>query len=340
MSVQKFIIEEPLELECGSSLDRIELAYHTYGRLNAGKDNVVWICHALTANSDPTEWWPGLVGEGCVFDPQKHFIVCANMLGSCYGSTGPLSINPRTDRPYYHSFPQVTIGDTVRCLEKLRKHLGVERIKVATGGSMGGQQVMEWAVQCPDVFESILPIATNALHSPWGIAFNEAQRMAIEADSTWKEDNPDAGKEGLKAARSIGMLSYRTYEAFAETQSDSAPLTEGFRASSYQRYQGKKLAVRFNAQSYHLLSKAMDSHHLGRGRGKLEDVLKTITAKVLVIGVTSDNLFPPAEQQFLAQHIRNARYREVTSDFGHDGFLIEFEQLSGIIREFIYNAKV
>lgn len=336
MAPNIFIHNASFHLESGEYLPGFELAYTTYGRLNSDKSNVVWICHALTANSNPEEWWPGLVGKGKLFDPEKYFIVCANMLGSCYGSTYALSTNTTTGQAWYHSFPSLTNRDIARGFDLLRLHLGISRIKVGIGGSLGGQQLLEWAVAAPAVFEHLIPIATNARHSAWGIAFNESQRMAIEADPSWKEDHREAGLNGLRAARSIALLSYRGYEAYRLTQTDpDVEKTDDFRASSYQRYQGDKLVRRFDAFAYWALSKAMDSHHLGRGRNSIQAALGRISSKTLVIGVDSDILFPPHEQRLIAQHIPNARYKEIESQYGHDGFLIEFETIQNIIKEFI-----
>jgi homoserine O-acetyltransferase len=324
----------PLLLECGETLHQWELAYHTYGRMNERGDNVVWICHALTANSDAAAWWPGLVGPGCLFDPAEHFIVCANMLGSCYGSTSALSVNPVSGEPYYHDFPNVTVRDMVRALDRLRLSLGISQIKVLIGGSMGGQQALEWAVQRPELFEYFVPMATNAKHSAWGIAFNESQRLAIQADATWQERHPRAGAAGLKAARAIAMLSYRNYDTYCAAQSDDTDRLEGYRAASYQAYQGQKLVDRFNAFSYVALSKAMDSHHLGRERGGVEAALSRIGARTLVIGISSDLLFPIEEQMYLAEHIPGADFACIDSMYGHDGFLIEFETLEKHLRRF------
>lgn len=327
-------IPEPFITESGAVLASLDIAYHTFGTLNAARDNVVWICHALTGNSDAAQWWEGLIGAGKIFDPARYFIVCANMLGSCYGSSGPLSTDRTTGKPYYRTFPQVTIRDMVRAHGILRRHLGINQIYVCLGGSMGGQQVLEWAIVEPDLFEYIVPLATNARHSPWGIAFNESQRLALEADPTFYYDAPDAGSAGLRAARAIGMLSYRNYETFAETQRDDREALDNYRASSYQIYQGEKLVQRFFAHSYWILSKAMDSHNVGRGRGGTEIAMQSIRAKSLVVGITSDILFPPVEQQFIARCIPGARYCEIESRFGHDGFLIEFAALSNVLEEF------
>jgi len=278
-------------LESGIELPELDIAYESYGELNAVKDNVIWICHALTANADAADWWGGLIGEGKLFDPEKHFIVCANMIGSCYGSTGPTSTNPATDKPYGKDFPLVTIRDMVAAHQLLQQHLGIDRIKLAIGGSMGGQQVLEWAITDPDLFEYIVPLAANAQHSPWGIAFNDAQRMAIKADPTIHDDTPEAGKNGMEAARAIAMLSYRHYQTYQRTQAEpNDEKIDDFRASSYQRYQGLKLRKRFNVWSYFALSRAMDSHNVGRGRGGVGAALQRIRAKTFAIGIHCQQL--------------------------------------------------
>ena len=218
MPYQLFTHRQPFLLESGAVLPQYHLAYTTHGRLNEAKDNVVWIFHALTANSDPAEWWDGLVGEGKLFDPAHYFIVCANMPGSCYGSSGPLDINPATNEPYFHDFPFFTIKDMVRAYQPLKTFLGIANIHIGIGGSMGGQQLLEWAIEEPQLFEFIFPIATNAQHSPWGIAFNTSQRMAIEADNSWEEKNSHAGMAGMKAARAIALLSYRNYDTYRDKQ--------------------------------------------------------------------------------------------------------------------------
>ncbi len=332
MKEDTFKYPHPLELERGGCLPEIEIAYTTLGNLQKDAKgsckNVVWICHALTANAQANDWWSGLVGVGKCYDPEKHFIVCANMLGSCYGSTNALSVSPITGAPYYYDFPDITVRDMVKALDLLRKHLKIDKIHLCTGGSMGGQQTLEWAIMQPNLIENLVVLATNAQHSPWGIAFNESQRLAIQSDKLWGEKTPLAGMEGMKAARSMALLSYRNYEAYQLTQAETDPdKIDDYRASSYQRYQGEKLAKRFNAFAYWTLSKAMDSHHLGRRRGSTQDALRGIKAHSLVIGIRSDVLFPVAEQHFLAKHIPQATYQEIDSPYGHDGFLIEFEAI-------------
>jgi homoserine O-acetyltransferase len=281
------------------------------------------------------------VGEGSLIDPERYFIVSANMLGSCYGSTGPTSIDPRTGKPYYSSFPKVTIRDIVAANILLRQHLGIRSIYLLMGGSMGGYQVLEWAVMEAEVIRHLFLIATSPSESAWGVAIHTTQRLAIEADSTWRDASPDAGARGLKAARAIGMLTYRNYSTFQQKQTDLDPeKTDEFKASSYINYQGDKLVKRFNAFSYWLLTKAMDSHHLGRGRGgDLITVLHSIHQPALIIGIRSDILCPLDEQRFMAAHMPGAKLVEIDSDFGHDGFIIETKQITDHLGKWLKTLK-
>ena len=310
--------------ESGSVLPAIEITYTVHGELTNTNKKVIWIVHALTANSDPLEWWDGLVGSQKLFDPNEYTIVCANNLGSCYGTTGPMSINPLTNVAYAEIFPLVTIRDMSRVLELLRRHLGIEKIHLLIGGSMGGQVGLEWAIEQPELFENLVPIATNARHSAWGIAFNEAQRLAL-----------GSGVAGLVAARAIALLSYRGYAAYNATQTDEDERIDFFRAASYQQYQGEKLVKRFNSDSYYALSKAMDSHNVGRGRVSIKDALAKIKARTLVVGISSDILFPVQEQQLLAETIQDASLAVIDSEYGHDGFLLEYNKLERLLRKFL-----
>lgn len=330
-----FKFQDPIILESGGILPGYHLTYSIHGRLNETGSNVVWIFHALTANSDPVEWWPGLVGEGKLFDPSEHFIVCVNMPGSCYGSIGPLDNDPLTHEPYYHDFPWFTTRDMIRAYRPLKEFLNIRKIHIGIGGSMGGQQLLEWAIEEPELFDHIIPICTNAQHSPWGIAFNTAQRMAIEADHTWKQRHEKAGIEGMRAARATALLSYRHYDTYARMQPRPSGYLAGEGADSYQRYQGEKLVKRFCAFSYYKLSQSMDSHDVARGRGSVENALGRIKAKTLIIGIESDILFPPGEQQLLATHIPNATFRLIPSLYGHDGFLLEFTQIEILVTAFL-----
>lgn len=335
MSTQIFKYNKPLELESGKHLAELEIGFHTYGTLNHNASNVVWVCHALTANSDVLDWWKGFFGDGFYFNPTEHFIVCANILGSAYGTTNPLSINPATGHPYYLTFPDYTIRDIVKAHRLLADHLGIKQIEVLVGGSLGGQQALEWSIMEPSRIRNLVLIATNARHSPWGIAFNESQRMALSADSTFYDNTPDGGSKGLKAARSIALLSYRNHKTYNLTQQEQTDELNNYRAASYQNYQGQKLVNRFNAYSYWYLTKVMDSHNAGRGRNGVEQALATITAKTLVIGIKSDVLFPIEEQQYLFRQIPKAALAEIDSFYGHDGFLIDTEILTNIISSFL-----
>jgi len=320
-----FHYPHPIALESGGTLPELTIAYNTYGLLNAEKSNVVWVCHALTANADAADWWKGVVGPQHVIDPKKYFIVCANILGSCYGTSGPLTINSTTGQPYYHSFPIVTIRDMVKAHILLRQHLGIEKIALLMGGSMGGYQALEWSVMESTLIEKLFLLATSPTESAWGIATHTAQRLAIEADATWQNPSPQAGAKGLKAARAIGMLTYRNYGIMVQQQTDTdTEKLDHYKAAAYIQYQGDKLVQRFYAYSYWLLTKSMDSHHLGRGRGgKLEPVLQSIHQPTLIVGISSDILCPLSEQEFLAHHIPNAQLIEIHSDYGHDGFMVE-----------------
>jgi homoserine O-acetyltransferase len=327
------------QLENGIVLQNVEVVYHTSGTFNENENNVIWICHALTANSDASDWWPTICGEHGYFNEDEHFVICANILGSCYGTTGPLS-SDENGVTYFDEFPQITIRDIFRLHEKLRLHLGINKINTLVGASLGGQQAMEWAIEKADLFENLILIATNAQHSPYGIAFNESQRLAIEADSTYFLKKPNGGRNGLIAARSIALLSYRSYEGYLLSQNETVTnKVNQFKAAHYQRYQGEKLADRFNAYSYVALSKAMDSHNVGRERGNVKNALNAIKAKTLIIGITSDVLFPLKEQLTLFQSIPNSIYRTIKSNFGHDGFLIEYESLINLFDEFYSYSK-
>ena len=325
---------EPFELESGVLLPELRIAYHTYGRLNAARDNVAWVCHALTANSDVADWWPHTVERGRFLDPERYFVICANILGSHYGTTGPLHVNPATGRPWYGSFPAFTIRDMVRAHRLLADALGIGRIALLVGSSVGGFQAVEWAVEEPARIERLALIATDAKASPWNIAINETQRMAIEADSTYGQERDDAGMKGLATARALGLLSYRGPEGYNLTQQDREEAPAIHRACTYQQYQGEKLCRRYNAYSYHAILDAFDTHDVGRGRGGVEAALERIQARTLIVGITTDIIFTPAEMRRLNQQIPGSRYREIDSPFGHDGFLVEYEQLNALLLPF------
>lgn len=329
-------IEHGLVLESGTKLPRVTAAYHTYGKLNAARDNVIWICHALTANSDAEDWWPYLVGQGYTIDPDKYFIICVNMLGSCYGSTSSLSLNPETGKRYGLDFPLVTTRDNARFFALVADLLGIKKIRLLMGGSMGGQCAGEWAVLQPGRIELLCLLATNARHSPYGIAFNETQRMALRADATFGTEAPEAGKAGLEAARALAVLSYRHYLTYQATQTQpDLNDVDDFRASSYQRYQGLKLWKRFDPVCYYALSRSMDTHNVGRHRGGGKAALESITAPTLIISIDTDVLFPTEEQSFLSRHIPNSRLDVMQSDYGHDGFLVETPTIGQLLAAFL-----
>lgn len=325
------------EFESGGSLPGLELAYHCSGREYRKGEKVVWICHALTANSDPEDWWPQMVGPGKFIDPEKCFVVCVNMLCSPYGSSGPASTDPSSGQPYLMRFPKITIRDIVAGNILVRKHLGIDRVDVLIGPSIGGFQAYEWAVTEPELFSRVIFLATTDRCTPYMTAFNESQRMALLSDPTFGEAaSLSGGKAGLACARSIAMLSYRTFEGYNRTQSEADPDTLfADRAASYQRYQGKKLADRFDAYSYWFLTCALDSHNIGRGRGGVDAALGRIKAKAMVINIDSDNLFPPQPGRDTASKIAGAEYHEMSSAFGHDGFLLEYGTLSALMAPFI-----
>ncbi|MDE6555373.1 MAG: homoserine O-acetyltransferase [Duncaniella sp.] len=335
--IHEYRSPEPFMLESGEFLHDFTIAYHTFGTLSEEKDNVVWVCHALTANSDVADWWPGTVEKDRFLDPSRWFVVCANIIGSPYGTTAPLHTNTLTGQPYYKDFPRYTIRDIVNAHRLLADHLGFGRMHTLIGSSVGGFQAVEWAVSEPDRFERLVLLATDAQASPWTVAIDETQRMAIEADSTWGEPRADAAADGLAAARAIGLLTYRGPSGYNLTQQDPREIEPGTlrRACTYQRYQGEKLVRRFDAYSYHAILNAFDTHDVGRGRGGIEAALRRISAGTLVIGLTTDIVFPPEEMKRLASRIPGASYAEIESPFGHDGFLVEADQLNDLMIPFM-----
>ena len=340
MTIHQYRHNGDFELENGGRIEDLTIVFHSSDRPYVpGHDDrkVVWICHAFTANSDPQDWWPELVGPGKVIDPDKYFVACVNMLGSPYGTTSPASLKPGTDRPYYFDFPRITVRDIVNANILVRKHLGVEKIDLMIGGSIGGFQALEWMIMEPDVMKKALVSACGARVTPWVTAYNESQRMALEADPTFREcASLDGGKTGLSCARAIALISYRNYICYNETQSEADPdKMFADKVCSYQQYQGKKLINRFDAYSYYCLTYSLDSHNVGRGRGSVEEALKRIKADTVVVGINTDNLFPVEEQKFMATHINGAMYVEINSKFGHDGFLIESGPLGNIIQQLL-----
>lgn len=331
-----FHYNQPLTLESGEILPELTVAYSTYGSMNAAHDNVIWVCHAYTANSEVDDWWPHTVEEGRFLDPAKHFIVCANILGSHYGTTGPLHINPQTGRKWYSSFPMITVRDMVRCHQLLAEYLGIKHLKMLIGSSLGGYQCMEWSIMQPDFVEKLVLIATAPQTTPWCAAFETSIQMVIKNDPTWGEDSDDAAKDGMSVGRSVAMLSYRGGSAYNLTQKDA---DDDFcferRVATYQQHQGNKFKNRFNAYSLVRISQAACSHNVARGRGSVEEALQKIKADTLVISISSDILFPPEGHKPFIDNIPSVRSAVIDSDFGHDGFLIEHELLNNLINNFL-----
>ena len=324
-------IRRTLHLEAGGILPDAHIVFHTSG-VTGGK--VIWICHALTANSDPEDWWPEMVGPGKAIDTTRDTVVCVNMLGSAYGSESPASPAPGSDKPWLLDFPKVTIRDTVNALIEVRKYLEIEKIDLLIGASNGGFHAIEWAIMEPERFVRCAFLCTAPRVSPFLGATVEAQRMALEADPTFREARDiHGGEAGLKCARAQALISYRSFRGYGLTQAEQDPdCLFASRVASYERYQGEKLVRRqFDAYCYYCLCYGLDSHNVGRGRGGVKKALQRIQADVTVVTVDTDLIFPPSEAQEWTPWIPCARLVEISSDFGHDGFLLEIPKLSAII---------
>ena len=327
--------EEPFELECGSVLPRTEVSYRTWGE---PRSEAILVCHALTGSADADDWWKGLFGEGRALDPSVDYIVASNVLGGCYGTTGPGSPMLGEHRHYASEFPRVTIRDMVRFQARLLDALGIERVQLAIGGSMGGMQVLEWPLLYPERVQAIVPVCVSARHSAWCVGISEAQRQAIRADQDFDDGHYPLGAgptTGLASARMMALISYRSRESFAQRFDRVRHDGQEFEVERYLRYQGEKLAMRFDANTYIRLTEAMDSHDVGRDRGDYREVLAAIKQPALVIGVTSDVLYPLIEQEELARHLSDARLEIIDSPHGHDSFLMAVDELSGFVRSFM-----
>lgn len=327
-------LEETIELESGEQLADAVIAFRTWGDIANAKTRAILVCHALTGSADVDRWWPGIIGEGAAFDPRYDFIVCANILGSCYGSTGPVSRNPGSGVPYRADFPCISVRDMVTAQARLLDHLGIDQLELVTGPSLGGMQALEWAAMYPERVNCVIPIGVGGQHSAWCIAISEAQRAAIAADANWcdgyySDDAPP--DKGLAAARQMAVCTYRSAASFDGRFGRQQKDDGRFEVQSYLQHQGSRINERFDANCYVTLTHAMHSHDLGRNRGNYAEVLAGIGQPALVVSVSSDALYPPAEQLALAEALPNARYEVLESDHGHDGFLIETESLAALI---------
>lgn len=334
-TTQSHTFDQPFITEGGTTIPNPTVAYQTWGTLNDTKDNVILVCHALTGNTAVDEWFEGIFGKEKALDPNEYFIICPNVLGSCYGTSGPTSINPETGEPYRADFPEVTIRDIVRVQQQLLDELNINGIALVIGGSMGGMQALEWCIMDERPQSAVL-IGMGEKHRPWAIGISHTQRQAIYNDPNWNsgfysEDHPP--KNGLVLARMIAMNSYRHPSDFDEKF--GRRLQDGqsqYEVESYLSYQGKKLVDRFDAASYVRLTQAMDSHDIRRSRPRIKETLTGLTIPITVVGIDSDMLYPPSECRELAELLPNGRYEEISSPHGHDAFLIEFDQLNPIIK--------
>ncbi len=327
----------PFALESGGGLPSLTVAFRTWGHLDRDGGNAVLVCHALTGSPDLERWWSPLLGPGRALDPAHDFVVCSNVLGSCYGTTGPASERPDGAGRWGGAFPDVGVRDLVRVQASLLDALGVRRLRLVLGGSLGGMQVLEWAAMFPERVDAIAPMAVSARHSAWCIAFSEAQRQAIFADPRWRggsypaHDPPEAG---LAVARQIAMCSYRSRESL-ERRFSREPGGDGrFAVEGWLGHHGRALVERFDAASYVTLTRAMDTHDVGRGRGGVREALARLRVPALVVSIDSDVLYPPPEQRELAEALPESRLVTLRSPHGHDAFLIEGDAVNGLLAAF------
>jgi homoserine O-acetyltransferase len=337
---QFYQLSEPFYLESGEALTGVRVAYRTWGKLNAARDNAVVVCHALTGWADVDRWWEPLLGSERALNTDLDFIVCSNILGSCYGTTGPTAINPQTGTAYGASFPAITVRDMVRLQAVLLAALGVRSLQLVIGGSLGGMQVLEWGLLYPDWVRALAAIAAPGRHSAWCIGLSEAQRQAIYADPDWQNGNYTADRKperGLAVARMMAMSTYRSWASFAERfgrMVETEDSKEPFAIAHYLHYQGKKLVERFDANTYITLTHAMDSHDVTRRDRDYYSVLSSINQPTLVVAISSDILYPPVEQEELATSIPHAQLEWLESPHGHDAFLMDMKELNDSIVRF------
>ena len=346
--VKKWICPS-LTIESGDTLTQVPVAYQTYGSLNAARDNVLVVCHALTGHAALHDWWGSLLGSGMAFDTTKYFVVCANLLGSCYGTAGPTELNPATGQRWGADFPVVTVRDSVQLHQRLVfDGLGAKKVAAVIGGSLGGMQALEWGFSGPSKVGAIVALSCNSKHSAWQLAINHVQRQAIYADPHWAGGRYTAAAppaSGLSIARQFAMITYRTQPVYqtkfgrsvtaAPSPHHKAQLSPPFEVERYLLYQGAKLLTRFDANSYVRLTQVLDSHDVARGRGDEKTALAQLEQPTLVMGVDSDVLYPMHEQEELASMIKQAAFVRIHSLEGHDGFLLEQEQIGAQIIQFL-----
>jgi homoserine O-acetyltransferase/O-succinyltransferase len=342
-----YISDRPFVLESGATLPSVNVRYAVYGDPDPDGANVILVCHALSGSARVADWWGGLFGPEGVFDVERDCVIGINMLGSCYGSTGPTSINPLTVAPYGSDFPQVSVRDIVRSQALVLDHLELPRVRAVIGASIGGMQALQWAVDYPERIEECIAIGAAPL-SAMGLALNHLQRQAIELDAKWRDGRygDDPPVDGLGLARAIAMCSYKSPELFDERygrkpnrngEDPFRSVSERFDIAGYLDHQGEKFNARFDANSYRIISKLMDTFDLSRGYGSEVQALARITASVLLVGISSDWLFPPHDVRSLAARIQSAgascAYTELPSSHGHDGFLADFHLLAPLLRD-------
>lgn len=329
---------KPLALEHDGQLLPFELAYRTWGQLNAAGDNAILVVHALSGSADLESWWPDLLGEGKPLDPNRDFVVCINLLGSCYGSSGPLTTERGTDRLWQNRFPEISVRDQARAQLELLHSLGVRRLRSVIGPSLGGMVALELAVLEPALVGSLILIGTTARHSAQAIANGSCQRAAIRLDPAYNGGNyppEQQPRAGLALARQMAFVGYRSEREFSERFDRQAGESEDFAVQDYLAHQGRKFVERFDANSYLRLSRCMNSHDLGRGRGGVHTALNAITQPALVISLEGDQLYSFAEQAQLAEHLPNAAHELIPTRYGHDGFLIETDAVATILQRFL-----
>ena len=338
-----------LTLDCGATIERVEIAYETYGELNARKDNAILALHAFSGDAHAAGeggWWSNMVGPGKAFDTDKYFVICSNVLGGCRGTTGPGSINPATGCPWGMAFPVITITDMVRLQKMLIDSMGISRLLAVAGGSMGGMQALEWAVSYPSRVAAALPIACTARHSAQQIAFNEVGRQAIMADPDWNGGNYYSGHppaRGLAVARMIGHITYMSDESMRQKFGRRLRSPDQFEVESYLQYRGSKFVDRFDANSYLYITRAMDSFDLTE-RGTLSSLFDGVKTRFLVISFTSDWLYPSYQSLEIVSALRSRNcdvaYCNLESHYGHDAFLVEADEQTELIRGFLKSTHV